>query len=1460
MAKRDIILNIGAKTDTGQINQQVNLVINQINRINQASQKSGTSFANITGGNVAARAISETVGFLKQMSGEVIHLGIESVKLAARFEETTNALAVFTGSASSARKELAEVDKLAARTTGLSLESAEEGYQRLRALGFQAEITRKLVAGLGNQKILSGADNESVSRVIVNLTQIRASSKDASRDIKEMIKAIPSLSGVLEDAFGTSNTSKLRSFLQQDPKKFFDTLATGLANANRAEGGLNDSTQKLTDSFITAGRAFGEPILEPLTESLGILKGKIEENKSTWKEWGEYVGDIIRGANAEAKKFNTPKTPLEVEGDKENAEFRQSVVGAYNYLTTPRNQEKNEYGLAYKGAQIRKDEESAKLKSAVGLGLSDVNRKDFDSFFDTESNTLRYETGKEKTARERVERQEAQRELEAAKQKELQLLKDSADESAAILKNRYEREQGIRELSNRFTATQEINFLKESGAAKAVYLNSEIGRVAGFYNKQISLQSGNEEEIQKLTSDRNKKLSDLEAEKASNSAQTAKQIQDLENRIYEERRQSAIEFGNLQIRESESVYDKLTFNLNRQIERQTGDSQAGFDELRKITQSNYERISALTNSQYEKQLENLSLTDEQRSNIIKEMYLTEQDLAEQNNRKLLQIEDNRRAKFIENLTFQKEVLSSTLQSMSSLAGTFEDSFFNSSTFSGSRLKAFQDLALKQSKIDGATKGISGSKEQESIYLDAQEVFKDSESPEYLEKLSQAYIKQIDITGAYIEQNAALKDSIPPVYFEFERLAKTIGVNNVQAFDDLNKAILGHRQRLDSNDAQGEIDYYQTLLDSENNLAEGQKSFAKVNEYTFNLNKAISAKERLEYQQNADSADQYANSLEGLAERLRKLREGDSQTTAGVVKQAKDGFLREQISLADENIALEQKYYEDAGFLSDQYKNRRLQNEHDVFQLRQELSQKGNFDQNESDAKVLAYLNSQIKSSSEAFADFRIGLAGTYLNAITSPFDALEKKLEGLNPIVRGLAQTFLDLGKDIVKAFSQKIIMQLLGLGGNGSGSPGSSSSGGGFLSIIKKALGSVFSGSNGGGGAGGSSSSSLGGLVSDPFNNGQFGSVGDLRGFGSSAGGSSSGLSSIFGEKGFGNNVGTYGAIGAGAGILGGLVGGRFGGILSGAGSGLAIGASIGSIIPGIGTAIGAGVGAIAGGLISLLGGDPKRKKDKKENIPNLQKGFLEAFAELQQILVDSDSLKFNPPEEANTRADAVYAELSKGFDIAFESKKYKKEAQALIEQKRKEADVIRQQIRLSAGGARDYARDALALGNPVFATGNYFGENYEIAQHATRPHGFIAGGRLGVDRHLGLFADGETIINHKDRLNIITGAGYDVFKAHAQIPNYPKYADGNYFQPKGFSMPAANTATAATVINFNPNMTLIVQGYAGELMNFKIVQVMTDSLLNTGNSDLQRAVLTNVEHGVLMDRSEVIARKGRG
>ena len=251
-----------------------------------------------------------------------------------------------------------------------------------------------------------------------------------------------------------------------------------------------------------------------------------------------------------------------------------------------------------------------------------------------------------------------------------------------------------------------------------------------------------------------------------------------------------------------------------------------------------------------------------------------------------------------------------------------------------------------------------------------------------------------------------------------------------------------------------------------------------------------------------------------------------------------------------------------------------------------------------------------------------------------------------------------------------------------------------------------------------------------------------------------------VFGSQGFGNNVGTFGAIGSIGNLVGGAVGGRVGGIISSTASGLALGASIGSIIPGIGTAIGAAIGAIGGFLFGIFQGDPKKKKDKNENLPNLAKGFTEAFSQLNEILTDMRALRIDP-DEAIKRAGDVRAQIAGGFGIKFESSKYKKVAQQQIQSNLVQADSIIEQIKASAEiarGAADRSKRIL----PEFAGGTYFADYF-------KPNGLLPGMFDGKDNILAMISRGEMVLNPTQQNRVRALAGADVF-AGAGIPNYPR------------------------------------------------------------------------------------------
>lgn len=124
-------------------------------------------------------------------------------------------------------------------------------------------------------------------------------------------------------------------------------------------------------------------------------------------------------------------------------------------------------------------------------------------------------------------------------------------------------------------------------------------------------------------------------------------------------------------------------------------------------------------------------------------------------------------------------------------------------------------------------------------------------------------------------------------------------------------------------------------------------------------------------------------------------------------------------------------------------------------VQKELSQKGTFNPLRSELELTSYLNQNVKSVTQSYVDFRTTIADGAFQQIDSPFERLRNKLEGLPPLIKGIASAFVNLANDMVRAFSQKLISQILGVGSG-------QSSGGGF------SVGNFLQGFMGGRNAGG--------------------------------------------------------------------------------------------------------------------------------------------------------------------------------------------------------------------------------------------------------------------------------------------------------------------------------------------------------------------------------------------------------
>jgi hypothetical protein len=388
-------------------------------------------------------------------------------------------------------------------------------------------------------------------------------------------------------------------------------------------------------------------------------------------------------------------------------------------------------------------------------------------------------------------------------------------------------------------------------------------------------------------------------------------------------------------------------------------------------------------------------------------------------------------------------------------------------------------------------------------------------------------------------------------------------------------------------------------------------------------------------------------------------------------------------------------------------------------------------------------------------------------------DAITNRQAGINDdLVREveLKRAILDISNRELDAVIR--IDRLLG------GKPGTTGLGGGLGSILSGINGGSLGGLGGGSVlGGGATGGSQGGSILDRLRN-IFST--DQGGIFAPRDNALSGHSSRLG--------GIAGGIGDLATIAGGLIGGRAGGILSAVGAGVSIGAMFGPW----GALIGGAVGLLAG----IFAGDPKKKADKNQNIPALQKGFADATTQLNKILDDLRHLNIDP-DEAITQATAIRADIASGFGIQFQSSKYRKQAQQMIAQQLSQADTIIAQIRTSAEiarGAADRSKRIL----PEFAGGNYFADFF-------KPNGLLPGMFDGRDNILAMISRGEMVLNPNQQRNIRAMAGFDVF-AGAGIPNYPNESSSPKLAVGGIA--GAGLALASQPVIVQPNFTLELTG----------------------------------------------------
>jgi hypothetical protein len=1038
-------MNKAAKKSPSSVSSPSNAVGNSSNYFNDVV--SGT-FLGAGAANLTVRAISQITSEISSLIGTIKEAGIESVKLAADFEETRNALEIGAGSARLANQELAAIDETARNTKGLRLQSAEEGYTRLRNLGFAADTSRKLIAGIGTNRLISRADEASIDRVIVNLTQLSAGSSRASQDIREIIQAIPSLKGVFEDAFGTSDRKKIGQMFSDNPDEAVAKFAEAMANAKQPAIGLNIAVDKLTDAGIGMGRELGSPLLEGLTNQVENATDLINDNAETWRKWGQTVADSASGAELVIKEFYNSK--FNTGGDGQSKGF--NILTDLQILTKI-GEAQREYA-----EQLKQNHTTTSLNADNVTRLP--GKTGFESAFLRKDFTIDSQSSAESLAAVDAENKKLERLQENQRQKLVANLKDQKEEELSITRNYYKILEAQASSHLDFTLAQQLETAKKTAKIRQQSFDEEINKTFQYYADLFKFGELSADEEIKATRDMNKEIGKLNTERAQNEISLQKEIQQKEHQIIEQRRQAAIEFNNLRIRE-----------VSQNLAEQSNLIQNDFQKLIQVTNDAYVQTSKLARENFDKQLENESLSAEQRVNIEKQKYLELQNLANQNSQNIQKIETEQFNKSVNLFAQESERIISAYKFRVDSFKSLQNSFFANSISFGDGFRGFGKDAVDDTKIYigllNQINSVLGG--QTSIYQVQQTLLDKTHlvQTEGLEREIRLNNDLIELEKVRLkgQKRSEITDLETRSTELLELRARALANVNENSQDAPNQKNVVKNYEIIYNSVIERIKQARTELSNLENTSADKLTDPAIEKLKGTIVQLETAKKELGLSQAGENKDLYANSTDGLKELYALIASGQKDN---VVKDiAENNLWKEKVSLATEVKLLKESISKTSETKSLEIEKAKLQ---DIIALRQLETQKI-IEGNRSMSYRLQVMAAQLPSFGTAvknsFSGAIEGISSGLANAITQWDGTFKGFLKGIG---NAFAQTAQQIINELIRILIYKAIMQLIGsfAGGGGGGGLGPATGGllgpaGGNIGIPGHATGAMIPATNGG-------------------------------------------------------------------------------------------------------------------------------------------------------------------------------------------------------------------------------------------------------------------------------------------------------------------------------------------------------------------------------------------------------------
>ena len=243
---------------------------------------------------------------IKQVAQTISEVGKMGVEYNAQIETYQTALTTLTGSAEKANKIIEQVKKDAA-STPFEVASLVKGNQLLISAGLSAEQARDDILALGNAISATGGGEEELSRMVINLQQIKNVGKASALDIKQFAYAGIDVYGLLADYTGKTReevtnleisyedlTGALK-FASQEGGKYFNAM-------EKQSKTFNGQLSNLKDNFMAFLGEVTIPLFTFLKDEVlpiinGILDGTLGIDEGINKLTETFLNGVMSMVN-----------------------------------------------------------------------------------------------------------------------------------------------------------------------------------------------------------------------------------------------------------------------------------------------------------------------------------------------------------------------------------------------------------------------------------------------------------------------------------------------------------------------------------------------------------------------------------------------------------------------------------------------------------------------------------------------------------------------------------------------------------------------------------------------------------------------------------------------------------------------------------------------------------------------------------------------------------------------------------------------------------------------------------------------------------------------------------------------------------------------------------------------------------------------------------------------------------